>query len=603
MPETTGERLSRLIIEEQERAKRFDREQFFRLSDDPKEMIGLEPEPEFTPQVIPTATPEFQLPQFEPLRPTVAPPEDIPPEVIPRFRPTPTLPDNQKQQLSRNVLPDTIEKPSWYEMPKQWAEDTTEKVGELINQVPILPEALKAIAPVFSWIHQNLEKPWASIITSPFSPEIPWKSGESWLEHKKRKFDAWEAPIYVKGLTEFSMPLWWMPWFTWAKSGAKAIAIGEKAATAISKSGKLQTIAERGLPKSEVLDSTLFTASRLRAATENIPIVGKIVKAVGGEGAFITKKEAGRISGLQRAGVPLSAVDALTFTKMELVKKGFIADMRNGIKSLHVPKLQVIGKEAEVLGLRKGGIITNIVDKAGGSRFLYDVLEGAMKDPKAYRFLTKEARKFVDELGDILDDVYKTARDEGVKAPKKRLLHRIVRGKTDPDSQLYEATEYGSLFEKARVHKFQREGAEAGVDYGLDVAESVSSTIDHYIRGIATKRFEKQVGRLGKRPIDKWNVLPESTELALLRAAEKEGVLNQPERLAELILMKKDVLVQVTGRQVLGKFESKFSQHPVFKNKIFPKDVNAVSALPHVSPMLLLIPPPTTGILPATLCI
>ncbi len=579
MVETTSEKLSRLITEERERAARFEREQFFKLSDNPREMIGLEPEPEFTPLVQPTFTPTFQ--PFEPLQPTVAPPEDISPEVVPRFRPTPTLPPNQKQQLSRNVLPDTIEKPSWYEMPKQWAEDTTEKVGELITQVPILPDALKAIAPVFSWIHENLEKPWASIITSPFSPEIPWKSGESWLAHNKRKFDAWEAPTYVKGLTEFSMPLWWMPWFKWAKSGAKAIAIGEKAVTAISKSGKLQTIAEHGLPKDEVLASLLFTSGRIRAATESIPIVNKIVKAVGGEGAFITKKEAQRVFGLQRDGIPLSAVDSVTFTKMQLVMKGYISDMRNGIKSLLVPRLQVIGKEAEVLGLRKGGIIANIVDKAGGSQYLYDVLEGAMTNPKGYKFLTKEAKKFVDELGDILDDVYKTARGEGVKAPKKRLLHRIVHGKTDPDSLKYEATEYGSLFEKSRVHKLQKFGVEGnpatgskgGIDYGLDVAESVSSTIDHYVRAIATKRFEKQVGRLGKRPIDKWNALPESTELALLRAAEKEGVLNQPERLAELILMKKDVLVQVTGRQVLGKFESKFSQHPVFKNKIFPKDV------------------------------
>ena len=71
MPETTGERLSRLIIEEKERAARFDREQFLRLSDNPREMIGLEPEPEFT-QEFPTFELSQRIPEkFEPITPVV----------------------------------------------------------------------------------------------------------------------------------------------------------------------------------------------------------------------------------------------------------------------------------------------------------------------------------------------------------------------------------------------------------------------------------------------------------------------------------------------------------------------------------------------------
>ena len=88
---------------------------------------------------------------------------------------------------------------------------------------------------------------------------------------------------------------------------------------------------------------------------------------------------------------------------MELVKKGFIYDMRNGIKALEVPKLQVLGKIEDILAMDSKGLVKNIVDRSGKSQYLYDVLEGAMKDPKGYKFLTKEAKTYVDELGKILD--------------------------------------------------------------------------------------------------------------------------------------------------------------------------------------------------------
>lgn len=478
----------------------------------------------------------------------------------------------KKQALT--TLTELPEKPAWYELPKAWAEQATEKLGEGISNVPILPDILKGIAPAFSWIHENLEKPFAAIITSPFSPDLQWKRNESWLDHQKREYDAWDAPSYIKGSAEFAMPLWWMPWFSWAKAGAKAIGVGQKAAVAIAKTGKLATVAEKGLPTSELLDNVLFNAGRLRAASGNIPIVNRIVRMVGGEGAFITKKEAQRISGLSKSGVPLSSVDALTKTKMELVKLGFVSDMRNGVKSLLVPKLQVLGKEAQILGMDAKGVVANIVDKSGKSQYMYDVLEGALKNPDGYNFLTKEAKKFVDELGDILDDVYKLAKNEGVKAPKGLFIHRIVKGKTSPTTGAYEASEYGSLFEKARSHKLQAGGVEAGVDYGLDVAESISSTIDHYVTAIARKRFEKSVGKLGKKPIDMWNALPESTELNLLRASKVEGILHSAERLDELTLMKTDFLRRFKGnRQILGENIARFNRHPVFKNALFPKDV------------------------------
>jgi len=448
------------------------------------------PETPFTqaPQISMAETP--QMPQWTSQAPQMAQmTQPIPERIAPITRPQPSVAPTPQ-----------VEEPEWYEVPKVYAEGAMEKVGEAISKVPILPEALEFVAPAFKWIHENLEKPFAAIITSPFSPDIAWNAGESWIDHQKREYDAWDAPTYVKGVAEFAMPLWWIPWFAWAGKGAKALGFGtrttkEALKEIAKKGGKLATVAERGLPSGELLDNVLFRANRLQAAMEKVPVVNKIVKMVGGPGVFITKKEAARV------GVIIEPVgaDAIVKTNMALVKYGFISDMRNGIKSLHVPKLQVLeeGGLEKLLGLDSKGVVSNIVDKSGKSQYLYDVLEGAIKNPDNYTFVGG-ARKYVDELRDILDDVYKMAGGEGVRKVKDITLHRMVSGKTNPSTGIYEKSEYGSLFEVGRTHKLMKEGVEAGVDYGLSINDSISSTIDHYVKKIATKRFSTEVGKLGR---------------------------------------------------------------------------------------------------------
>ena len=447
---------------------------------------------------------------------------------------------------------------SAWEKPKEWAEIGMEKFGEAISKVPILPKAFEFVAPAFKWIHEELELPFAAIITSPFSPDLPWKKGESWIDHQKREYKAWDAPTYVKGAAEFAMPLWWMPWFGWAKVGAKALGVGSKTATALAKSPKLMTVAEKGLPKSELLDKVLFQSGRFGGfarAVENFPILGRAVKMIGGESILAHP----------------TSVNPLHVTRRALVKKGFITDMRNGVKSLLVPKLQVLGKIEKILGMDSRGVVGNIVDRSGKSQYLYDVLEGAVKNPDNYTFLTKEAKAYTETLGKILDDIYTLARKEGVKVPKVDILHRIVKGKTGIKG--YEKSEYGSLFEVGRTHKLMKEGSEAGVDYGLSINESVSSTIDHYVRAIADKRFVKEVGKLGQTPKQMWDVSMEGLELANLRALGTEGVLKYGDRITELSTQRTQFLKHYRGKQIIGEGLAKFQQHPTFKNTLFPKEV------------------------------
>lgn len=447
---------------------------------------------------------------------------------------------------------------NWLQQPKVWGEETAMPwVGEQISKVPLLPKALEFVAPAFEFIHEKLEEPWAATITSPFSPSLPWKSGEDWITHQKREYAAWKAPTYVKGVSEFSMPLWWMPWFGWARAGAKALGVGSKAAAQMAKTGKVLSVAEKGLPSSELLDTVLFKSNKFTRAMEKVPIVNRITKMIGGEAAFAHP----------------TALDPLNITRRALVKMGFINDMRNGIRSIHVPKLQVMGKLEKVLGMDSKGVVTNIIDLDGKSQYLYDVLEGAIRTPDNYKFLTREASKYVDTLRDILDDVYKMSRKEGVKVPKVTILHRIVKGKTSPTTGIYEKSEYGSLFEAERVHKTMKGGVDAGVDYGLNINEAISSTIDHYVKAIAKKRFTKEVGKLGKTPKEMWEALPEGLELKKLMEAGDKAVLYNAERLKELTLMKKDFVKKFQSKQIIGEQMAKFTAHPVFKNRIFPKEV------------------------------
>ena len=461
--------------------------------------------------------------------------------------------------------PTTFKAKSAYQLPKQWAEQGMNAVGGVVAKVPGVKQVLNPLGRVFNWVHEKIEIPFGTL----FSPNIPWKQGETFFEHAKREYEAWDAPTYVKGAIEFANPIWWVPWLGWAAKGAKTLGVGAKAASTLAKMGS-KTI----LPTSELLDNTLFRAGRLTMAMGHVPVVNKIVKMVGGEGVFISRTEAQRVSKLAKTGLELSKVDALTKARMELVKAGFINDMRNGVKRLLVPRLQVIeanhGGLSKILGMDSKGVVTNIVDKSGKSQYLYDVLEGAVQNKENYKFLTKESEQYVDELAKVLGDVFTLAKTEGVKVPKVTILHRIVKGKTGKAG--YEATETGSSIEMLRTHKTMKGGVEAGVDYGLDINESVSSTIDHYIREVSKKRFTKEVGQLGHTAKQMWDSSPEGIELALLHN-DPQAILKQPERLNELITQRGEFLKHFQGQQILGEGLAKFHMHPSFKNKIFPAEV------------------------------
>ncbi len=431
----------------------------------------------------------------------------------------PTLPQPIEEPVAKKELPPMPEvtqpkEVAWYDQPKALTERVMSGVGKAISIIPGAETALKFISPAFEFIHENLEDPWAATITAPFSTTLPWREGESWIEHEKREYASWEAPSYVKGAAEFAMPLWWVPWVGWAGKGARALGIGGKlikAGEVGTKTGKFM------LPSKEMLNATykIDPFRKFSWWAENKPILNRVVKSLGGESAFVKSE----------------STTPIDIARREIVNRAMLRDMRHGAKGILLPRLQKFGDPIKLLGIDEQGIVQGVTPKGSIGRGLGRGLSEVIEHPQAYEFATTEARQFVFETRKIIVEVMGLAEKEGVKIPKGFIYHRIVKGKT-LTSELakklgtdIEKSEYGSLFELQRHHPTMEGGIKAGVQYGNNPLESIASTIDHYIRKIADKRFTDEVGKLGAKPMDKFATQfpEEATKISSLIEAQISG--------------------------------------------------------------------------------
>ena len=451
---------------------------------------------------------QVDLPQIDGAEPNPVPPDTRFPERTPTrmqqlIQPSKITPETE-------FIPPTLErKPEFYEVPKRLYETSMEKFGEVAAHVPLLPQALEFIAPAFEFIHEKLEKPFAAIITSPWSPQLAWKKGESWLDHEKREFETWDAPTYVKGAAEFAMPLWWMPWLGWAAKGAKALGVGNKMARAVSaygRSGKIR------LPSNQILNDTMYKRDFFKIVAgwaENKRGLHQIVKALGGESAFVKG----------------NATTPLEIMKRGIANRSVIYDMRHGVRSLVTPKLQALGNPKKILQIDDAGRVGAAKLKKGVDDIGTGLSE-VIEHPESFNFATKEAKAYVDQHRAVIKEIYDLAIEEGVKVPKNIMYHRIVQGKEltieakfrmakdrgisieqlekELGEGVMELSEYGSLFEVGRHHKTMEGGIKAGVKYGIDPLESFNSTVNFYIKKIADKRFTDEGGKFGKKAVDIW---------------------------------------------------------------------------------------------------
>jgi hypothetical protein len=414
---------------------------------------------------------------------------------------------NQVDTPQVTEQPTTFKATQPYELPKQYGEQVMNVVGKGISKVPILPKILEKTAPVFEWISENLEKPFAAAITSPFSPTLAWKQGENWIQHEKREYEAWKAPTYVKGVAEFAMPLWWIPWLGWAGKGAKALGVTNKMTEALTKVGRVATKVH--LPTGEVLDNTLFKKDFFKTVSlwsENKPVLGAITKRIGGASAVV-----------KSPGVEDTALD---ITKRAIIKRAVISDMRHGVKGLLTPKIQALGDPIKVLDIAPDALVRGVVAKDGTSTYLSDLIEGYVKDMEKvakgsesnYVFANPKAKQMIEELIKPINEIRELALKEGVNVPKEFTFHRSVKGVETEEKGIYEASEFGSKFDMARHRETMKAGAtgEGGkriVQYENNPLKIVNGTIDSYVRKIADKRFNDEVGKLGQNWLEKYSSL------------------------------------------------------------------------------------------------
>lgn len=194
-------------------------------------------------------------PTWQPELPTWQPPEQLPYPMAEQLIP--------KQPTASEVIElwrPRVEQPTPIEEPKYTAPTLPLGYGQFLKPqeyapVPWYRQAIEKLMIPFELLHQKVEVPGAAVLTSPFSPQLPWEAGEGWVEHEKREYEVWKAPKFVKGVTEFavSLPLFMIPYGGLSLAGSKALArattaIGlAKVARVIEETGKILPAVEKGL--------------------------------------------------------------------------------------------------------------------------------------------------------------------------------------------------------------------------------------------------------------------------------------------------------------------------------------------------------------------
>ena len=422
------------------------------------------------------------------------------------------------------------------------------------RQTP-LQTGLQAFAAPFQWISEHVTEPFGAITMARATPSVAGgKPGESWLERERREYEQWDEPEFTmpwggkfrptKGIVET------LPWLAIpgiGGVGARAAGVAGKAAagrgiagalgrmgtagrvagTALEYSpwgltekvaGQALRVAGKGvskvIPKAPVIEeamakvgqwtlpskdllNTAYLGNNIRRFAqwaENKPVAGNVFRALGGEKIFV--KEA-----------PQTVEDIV---QREIINRARLQEIGVNMQGANMPRLTSIGDPIKFLRIADDGIVNSAIPKtAGGSRYLNDILE----NPDAYKFANREAEQYIKEFSLIRKDQAKLLADEGLKQSPK--VHRIVKGIVTEDGK-YVESKFGSDPSLTRIYETQEEAALAHLQkgqkivYGVNPNEIMQYEFDRTINRIARKRFAEEVGKFGKKPIEKFaEIYPE----------------------------------------------------------------------------------------------
>lgn len=303
---------------------------------------------------------------------------------------------------------------------------------------------------------------WGKLVTAPF--------------RGNQTYEVWKKANSVASMAlGFTNPIWLLPGAGWIGKALQAVKGGERVGKLISlanKAGKLT------LPTTEELSKQLYKPNTFRkfaTAVENVPVLGNVIKAVGGPAAFV------------KTGENLSNMDK---AKRAVVNYSYLLAQREGVKGHYMARLNVYGDPVKLMRIDNRGLSGIVKERAGFT----DVIE----NPDAYTWLpgTQKAREYVNEARRVQSELRELAAKEGVELPRDILMHRTVLGKTTPKG--FEKTEYGSSFELSRHHKTMAEGIDNGIQYDINPSRSVELASNYYMKKIAQKRLDNEIGSMGK---------------------------------------------------------------------------------------------------------
>lgn len=278
-------------------------------------------------------------------------------------------------------------------------EEKPESIGQRV---------LEGFTGAFEWIQDNLERPWAEVISAPLRGDEEY---ESWREEHG----------FLGGVLEFTMPLWWLPYFGWAAKGAGVIPrVGGSVAKGIKATeatiGKIITkpfeVAGKSiirLPPIQKLRKEMFFEDRWKIMAEKMATIPGMRAIVG--------------------AVNPSALTHGAATEGKVILGGYREMSAQAVNVAVADLTRIVAEPAKLFGLDDLGRFTT---KAGERVNWWDV---ASQPTKYASQLTTVQNQYVKRYGELIDELVKMAEEGGVKLAKKdfaegfRYIPRIFENK------------------------------------------------------------------------------------------------------------------------------------------------------------------------------
>ncbi len=426
---------------------------------------------------------------------------------------------------------------------------------------PLWQKGLQIFGAPFQWLQEKAIEPFASVVTSPFSPSTPETQNLPFFERELGEYKKWEAPWGVKGAVEtlpwFALPgigtvagkggmiagrgiagalgkmgtagkvagtaLEYSPWGLAEKAAGKVLTTAGKAikkATTPVIEELMEKAGITGLPSEELLNSA-YKENNFRQfarwSEKKQPVIAKAIKIIWGEDPFIKAD----------SDLPIDIVRRTVLNSVRIKVRG------GNLQGAEMPRLAKFGDPIKVLGITEDGIVNTARPKSGQSRYLNDILE----NPDVYNFSTPQAEQYIREFSRIRKDLRGLLEADGLKQSPK--VHRIVKGIRTEDGKLVES-KFGSDPSLSRIYETQEEAAIAHklkgqeLVYGVNPNEIMQYEFDRTINKIARKRFTDAIKPLGKTAIQKFaEIYPEkATQLVSLsgRQAAAKSALDVVQR-------------------------------------------------------------------------